>query len=71
MERVKFGFTSGVSKHLGAIFSAVMPLVFVATVPAYATKAGTNGERLSLRAEIEQLASTNSLVAAEIHRKVE
>ena len=48
-----------------------MPLVFVATVPAYATKAGTNGERLSLRAEIEQLASTNSLVAAEIHRKVE
>src|SRR5450759_314590 len=37
----------------------------------YETKAGTNAERLSLRAKIEQLASTNSVVAAEIHRKIE
>ena len=37
----------------------------------YASKAGTNEERLTLRAKIEQLASTNSVVAAEIHRKIE
>jgi hypothetical protein len=37
MERVKFGLTSGVSKLFGAIFSAVMPLVFVATAPAQTT----------------------------------
>jgi len=37
----------------------------------YASKAGTNEERLTLRAKIEQLASTNSVVDAEIQRKVE
>ncbi len=37
----------------------------------YASHAGTNEERLTLRAKIEQLASTNSIVDAEIHRKIE
>jgi hypothetical protein len=37
MERVKFGLTSGVSKLFGAIFSAVIPFVFVATAPAQPT----------------------------------
>jgi hypothetical protein len=37
----------------------------------YATRAGTNEERLRLRTMIEQLASTNQMVNAEIHRKVE
>ena len=37
----------------------------------YAAKAGTNDMRLSLRAKIEQLASSNSIVDAEIHRKLE
>jgi hypothetical protein len=37
----------------------------------YAGKAGTNEERLTLRAKIEQLASTNPVVDAEIHRKLE
>jgi hypothetical protein len=37
----------------------------------YASHAGKNEERLTLRAKIEQLASTNSVVAAEIHRKLE
>jgi alpha-glucosidase (family GH31 glycosyl hydrolase) len=37
----------------------------------YANKAGTNEERLTLRAKIEQLASTNSVVAGEIHKKIE
>jgi hypothetical protein len=37
----------------------------------YTLHAGTNDERLKLRAMIEQLASTNSAVDAEIHRKVE
>lgn len=35
----------------------------------YASNAGTNEERLSLRTRIEQLASTNPVVAAEIQRK--
>jgi hypothetical protein len=37
----------------------------------YGLHAGTNDERLTLRAKIEQLASTNSVVDAEIHRKIE
>ena len=37
----------------------------------YANKAGTNEERLRLRSKIEQLASSNSVVAAEIQRKLE
>ena len=37
MQRVKFGLTSGVSKLFGAIFCAVIPLVFVATAPAQPT----------------------------------
>ena len=37
MERVEFGLTSGVAKLYGAIFCAVMPLVFVATAPAQPT----------------------------------
>ncbi len=37
----------------------------------YALHAGTNDERLTLRAKIEQLASTNSVVDTEIHRKIE
>ena len=37
----------------------------------YASHAGTNEERLTLRAKIEQLASTNSIVAAEIQRRIE
>ena len=37
----------------------------------YASKAGTNEDRLSLRARIEQLASTNRTVAAEIQRTIE
>jgi hypothetical protein len=37
MERVKFGLTSGVAKLLGAIFGAVIPLVFVAIAPAQPT----------------------------------
>jgi hypothetical protein len=37
----------------------------------YADKAGTNEERLRLRAKIEQLASSNSIVDAEIRRKLE
>lgn len=37
----------------------------------YALNAGTNEERLKLRTMIEQLASTNAAVDAEIHRKVE
>ena len=37
----------------------------------YASKAGTNEERLTLRARIELLASTNSIVDAEIHKKIE
>jgi hypothetical protein len=37
----------------------------------YALHAGTNDERLSMRAMIEQLASTNSVVDTEIHRKIE
>jgi hypothetical protein len=38
---------------------------------AYALPAGTNDERLTLRAKIEQLANTNSVVDTEIHRKIE
>jgi hypothetical protein len=34
----------------------------------YASKAGTNEERLVLRTKIEKLASTNSTVAAEIRK---
>ena len=34
----------------------------------YATRAGTNEERLRLRTMIEQLASTNQMVNTEIHR---
>jgi hypothetical protein len=37
MERVKFGFTSGVATFYGVIFGAVMPLVFVATAPGQPT----------------------------------
>lgn len=37
----------------------------------YASKAGTNEDRLALRAKIEQLASTNAAVAAEIQKKIE
>jgi hypothetical protein len=37
MERVKFGLTSGVTKLFGAIFCAVMPLVFAATAQAQPT----------------------------------
>jgi hypothetical protein len=37
----------------------------------YALHAGTNEERLNLRGQIEEMASTNSVIAAEIHRKVE
>jgi hypothetical protein len=37
MQRVKFGLTSRVAKLFGAIFSAVIPLVFVATAPAQPT----------------------------------
>jgi hypothetical protein len=37
MQRVKFGLTSGVTKLFGAIFCAVMPLVFAATAPAQPT----------------------------------
>jgi len=37
MQRVKFGFTSGDSKHSGAIFCAVITLVFAATAPAQPT----------------------------------
>jgi hypothetical protein len=37
----------------------------------YALHAGTNDQRLTLRAKIEQLASTNSVVDTEIHRKIE
>jgi len=37
MERVKFGLTSGVAKFYGAIFAAIMPLVFAATAPAQPT----------------------------------
>ena len=37
MERVKFGLTSGVSKSFGAIFVAVIPLLFVVTAPAQPT----------------------------------
>jgi hypothetical protein len=37
MERVKFGLTSGAAKLFGAIFGAVMPLVFAATAPAQPT----------------------------------
>ena len=37
----------------------------------YASKAGTNEDRLTLRAKIEQLASTNAAVATEIQRKTE
>jgi len=37
----------------------------------YGLHAGMNDERLKLRGMIEQLASTNSAVDAEIHRKVE
>jgi hypothetical protein len=37
----------------------------------YSLHAGTNDERLSMRAMIEKLASTNSVVDAEIHRNVE
>jgi hypothetical protein len=37
----------------------------------YADKAGTNEDRLKLRAKIEALASTNPVVDAEIHRKLE
>ena len=36
----------------------------------YAGKTGTNEERLNLRDKIERLASTNPVVAAEIHRKL-
>jgi hypothetical protein len=37
MERVKFGFTSGVATFYGVFFAAVMPLVFAATAPAQPT----------------------------------
>jgi len=37
MERVKFGLTSRVAKYFGAIFGAVIPLVFAATAPAQPT----------------------------------
>jgi len=37
MERVKFGLTSRVSNFFGAIFGAVIPLVFAATAPAQST----------------------------------
>jgi hypothetical protein len=37
----------------------------------YASKAGTNQDRVLLRAKIEQLASTNPVVAAEIQKKID
>ena len=37
MQRVKFGLTFRVAKFYGVIFSAIIPLVFVATAPAQPT----------------------------------
>jgi hypothetical protein len=67
MERVKFGFTSGVATFYGVIFGAVMPLVFVATAPGQPTNLAVtvrhapslNGKGL-IQGSLQQLLGENA-----------